>query len=104
MDASIRQQIERRAYEIYLSRGGEHGSHDDDWTIAEKEIMDELNSKHTANKIQQIHTEETSPTAESDLEHVVPEEPKSKSKRVNSQSSNEAVPAKKRTVKKKADA
>jgi hypothetical protein len=32
------EQIARRAYEIYLARGGEHGRHQDDWTQAEREL------------------------------------------------------------------
>ena len=32
------QQIERRAYEIYLQRGGEEGRALEDWLIAEKEL------------------------------------------------------------------
>jgi hypothetical protein len=102
MDASIREKIERRAYEIFLSRGGDHGSHEDDWERAEKEIMDELSNKKTANKIQQIEIEEPSPTSETDLEHVVPEVKETKSKReANITSSTTAAPAKKRSVKKK---
>jgi hypothetical protein len=29
----------RRAYEIYLSRGGAHGHHIDDWLQAERELQ-----------------------------------------------------------------
>ncbi len=32
------EQIARRAYEIYLARGGEHGRHEDDWNQAEREL------------------------------------------------------------------
>ena len=32
------EQIARRAYEIYLSRGGAHGNHVDDWLQAEREL------------------------------------------------------------------
>jgi hypothetical protein len=31
-------QIARRAYEIYVSRGGSHGHHHDDWVQAEREL------------------------------------------------------------------
>src|SRR4051812_40005905 len=34
-----REQIEQRAYEIYLKRGGEHGSDLTDWLVAEQELM-----------------------------------------------------------------
>jgi hypothetical protein len=36
-----REQIEARAYEIYLQRGGEDGRHDDDWLQAEQDLLDE---------------------------------------------------------------
>ncbi|MCP3167580.1 DUF2934 domain-containing protein [Myxococcus qinghaiensis] len=32
------EQIARRAYEIYLARGGNHGSHEQDWQQAEREL------------------------------------------------------------------
>ncbi|HTQ52274.1 MAG TPA: DUF2934 domain-containing protein [Candidatus Acidoferrales bacterium] len=37
--ASLREQIESRAHEIYLSRGAEPGHELDDWLQAEREIM-----------------------------------------------------------------
>ena len=37
--ASLREQIETRAHEIYLSRGAEPGHELDDWFQAEREIM-----------------------------------------------------------------
>jgi Protein of unknown function (DUF2934) len=35
---SIPQQIEHRAYELYLERGGEHGHDRADWLTAENEL------------------------------------------------------------------
>jgi hypothetical protein len=32
------EQIERRAHEIYLARGGEHGHDQEDWLQAEREL------------------------------------------------------------------
>ncbi len=32
------EQIARRAYEIYLARGGQHGNHEQDWHQAEREL------------------------------------------------------------------
>ena len=32
--------VERRAYELYLERGGEHGHDLDDWLQAERELRD----------------------------------------------------------------
>jgi hypothetical protein len=37
--ASLREQIETRAHEIYLTRGAEPGHEMDDWLQAEREIM-----------------------------------------------------------------
>ena len=33
-----REAVARRAYELYLSRGGEHGRAEDDWYRAEQEL------------------------------------------------------------------
>ncbi len=41
-DESVRMQISRRAYELYLSRGGEHGHQLEDWVQAENEILTSL--------------------------------------------------------------
>jgi hypothetical protein len=32
------EQIARRAYELYLARGGEHGRSEEDWFTAEREL------------------------------------------------------------------
>lgn len=32
------EQIARRAYELFLARGGGHGRHEDDWVQAEREL------------------------------------------------------------------
>jgi len=36
-----REQVEHRAYEIYLRRGGENGSDQEDWFAAERELLAE---------------------------------------------------------------
>ena len=36
-----REEIARRAHELYLQRGGEHGKDVEDWVRAEKELSDE---------------------------------------------------------------
>ncbi len=36
------EEIELRAYEIYLKRGGENGGELDDWLAAEKELTESL--------------------------------------------------------------
>lgn len=38
---SLRETIEKRAYELFLKRGGVHGYHMEDWMQAEKEILAE---------------------------------------------------------------
>ena len=35
------EEIARRAHELYLQRGGEHGKDVEDWVRAEKELRDE---------------------------------------------------------------
>jgi len=35
------EEIPRRAHELYLQRGGEHGKDVEDWVRAEKELRDE---------------------------------------------------------------
>jgi len=35
------EEIARRAYDLYLQRGGEHGKDVEDWVRAEKELSDE---------------------------------------------------------------
>jgi hypothetical protein len=35
------EEIARRAHELYLRRGGEHGKDVEDWVRAEKELSDE---------------------------------------------------------------
>jgi hypothetical protein len=32
------EQIARRAYELFLARGGSHGHHEEDWLQAEREL------------------------------------------------------------------
>jgi hypothetical protein len=32
------EQIARRAFELFLARGGEHGHHEEDWARAEREL------------------------------------------------------------------
>jgi hypothetical protein len=41
-DKLVQDMIERRAYEIFLRRNGEHGHDREDWLQAENEILDEL--------------------------------------------------------------
>jgi hypothetical protein len=38
---SLQERIAKRAYELFLARGGQHGYHIQDWAQAEKEIKEE---------------------------------------------------------------
>jgi Protein of unknown function (DUF2934) len=38
----LMEEIERRAYDIYLSRGGADGNDVDDWLQAERQVLEEL--------------------------------------------------------------
>ena len=42
---SMKELIEKRAYHLFLKRGGIHGYHMQDWVQAEKEIKAELEAK-----------------------------------------------------------
>ncbi|HEX2957115.1 MAG TPA: DUF2934 domain-containing protein [Chitinispirillaceae bacterium] len=107
MDTSIREKIERRAYEIYLRRGSSHGSHEDDWAQAEKEIMAELNKKETvAAKNDVVKNEVKEEPSIPETEPVLLDVKADKSKRARSAVTSTDMasgPAKKRTVKKKSD-
>lgn len=45
---SVKDLIEKRAYHLFLKRGGTHGYAMQDWVQAEKEIMAELETKKKA--------------------------------------------------------
>jgi hypothetical protein len=36
-----REELEKRAYEVYLQRGAEHGHDEDDWLLAEAQLSEE---------------------------------------------------------------
>jgi hypothetical protein len=40
-------EVRRRAYELYEERGGEHGSHDEDWYRAEQEVRARNSNNNT---------------------------------------------------------
>ncbi len=42
MDATLKNRIEKRAYEIFLHRGAQPGHHFDDWVKAEKDVLAEI--------------------------------------------------------------
>jgi hypothetical protein len=39
MEQTLRQKVEKRAFELFLARGGQHGYHMEDWLKAEHEIL-----------------------------------------------------------------
>jgi hypothetical protein len=41
----ITEAIARRAYELFLERGGQHGHDVDDWFHAEQDILDAINAR-----------------------------------------------------------
>ena len=43
----LTEDIERRAYELYLGRGGTHGCDMDDWLQAERQVLEELKIKES---------------------------------------------------------
>lgn len=40
--------IARRAHELFVERGGEHGHHEEDWLRAEEELRTQSESKRAA--------------------------------------------------------
>jgi len=45
---SVHELIEKRAYELFLARGGENGYAIQDWAIAEKEILAQVDKERRA--------------------------------------------------------
>ncbi|MCX7727259.1 MAG: DUF2934 domain-containing protein [Chitinispirillaceae bacterium] len=50
MDEMLKEKIAKRAYELFLARGGQHGYHIQDWLQAEKEILAEMGIKKEEEK------------------------------------------------------
>jgi outer membrane biosynthesis protein TonB len=73
MQDAIKQKIEKRAYQLFLKRGGIHGYAMEDWSQAEKEILTELNAGKKAEVIT------PAPAAKPTIKEVVAE-PKSEKK------------------------
>ena len=50
-DSTIsRQELETRAYELYLQRGAEHGHDEEDWLLAEAQLIEERNRNREASE------------------------------------------------------
>jgi|GEM_PF-2472034 hypothetical protein len=48
MDTTLKNRIEKRAYELFLHRGAQPGHHFDDWVKAEKEVLAEIEKEKAA--------------------------------------------------------
>jgi len=59
---AMHEEIEKRAYEIYLRRGGEHGRDLDDWFAAEQELAQERG--HDAESYRSGRQEQSQPSVE----------------------------------------
>lgn len=86
---SVREEIERRAYELFMARGGQDGYHIQDWLQAEKEVTDSIAKKQKA-------LEKKSQPAAKATESETP-----KPKRATKKAATGEAPAKKRVTKKK---
>lgn len=102
---SLQERIAKRAYELFLARGGLHGYHIQDWAQAEKEIaeQDKLSKKKEeeskkSNKPEEKTSEEKILKADQKPVEPVVEAPKPKRARATA-----ASPSKKKAAKKKVD-
>ncbi len=50
MEQTLRQKVEKRAFELFLARGGQHGYHMQDWLKAEQDILGSGQPKKAAEK------------------------------------------------------
>jgi len=69
---SLQEKIAKRAYELFLSRGGQHGYHIQDWAQAEREILaeEEAAKKKTKVKDALVAAEQAKPTSSPVKEQV----------------------------------
>lgn len=108
---SVREMIEKRAYELFLARGGLHGYAIQDWNQAEKEVLAEVDHKKAkvsapksvekpapAKPIEKA-AEQPLSVKEDVVNKKVEEEPKAKT--VKAPASAATASAKKRATKKK---
>jgi len=47
-ETDVNTEIRRRAYELYQERGGEPGHEDEDWLLAEREVLARYNHQRSA--------------------------------------------------------
>lgn len=102
---SVQQLIEKRAYELFLSRGSINGYASQDWAQAEKEVYAEL-EKNKEKQVQQKPVEKPAEKPfvktekKEELVKAIKEELKDKTVKA---AAAPAVPVKKRAVKKNLD-
>ncbi len=93
---SLQERIAKRAYELFLARGGQHGYHIQDWAQAEKEIKEEdLRLSKEKEQSEEVKKETIAPKKEETAAAEVSKPKRSKA--------SGATPAKKKTAKKKAE-
>ncbi|MFP4013779.1 MAG: DUF2934 domain-containing protein [Chitinispirillaceae bacterium] len=92
---SVREMIEKRAYELFLNRNGEHGYHIQDWIQAEKDVMAELEKKSASEAKVEKHREKAAEPAPKT------ETPAKAAPKKAAPAKKTSAPAKKRAAKKK---
>lgn len=113
---SVHEMIERRAYELFLARGGLNGYAIQDWIQAEKDVMAEIDKKKAKPTSQKPAEKAVEKPAEKPVEkaEVKPspakvekkEEPKEmapKDRTIKAPAAAVTAPAKKRATKKNSD-
>lgn len=95
---SLQERIAKRAYELFLARGGQHGYHIQDWSQAEKEIKEEEQRLSKEKEQPEKVKKEPKATKKEETVAVTTEAPKPKRSRASG-----ATPAKKKVAKKKAE-
>lgn len=50
MEQTLNQKVAKRAFELFMARGGQHGYHMQDWLRAEQEILAPGQPKKAADK------------------------------------------------------
>ncbi len=102
---SVRQLIEKRAYELFLKRNGAHGYHIQDWIQAEKEVMAEMEKKSASEAKVEPKKKEAAPKAEAPAaapkKAPVPKAEAPKAETPAPAKAEAPAPAKKKVVKKK---
>ena len=67
---SVKEKIEKRAYHLFMKRGGLHGYHVQDWHQAEKEVMAELEASKKI-EVKKVQSEKPAPVVVAEPVSVV---------------------------------